>query len=130
MKINVDHRLSNEKPSAIFRLRGTFSSDISASQALVISQTSGTLAQLGIAIEPIEVVMNQVSGLPPPNKPVGDPSTLAERVGKHLMNYLSGFAQSGPDGHSYVSLSAVGKWYESFTGKIKAGGIGFLERQD
>lgn len=76
--------------------------------------------------------MNQISGLPPPNKPVSpnDVATLAEKVGRHLMNYLSGFAQNGPGGQTYVPLSAVGKWYESFTGKIKAGGIGFLEKQE
>jgi hypothetical protein len=87
---------------------------------------------LGIAIEPIELVMNQISGLPPPNKPLSanDAATLAERVGKHLMNYLSGFAQNGPGGQGFVQLSAVGKWYENFTSKIKAGGIGFLERQE
>jgi len=86
-------------------------------------------AQLGIAIEPIDTVMRQVSGMPAPSKPVSDPTTLAESIGKHLMNYLSSFGESGPDGQMWVPMNLVGKWYESFMSKVKAGGIGFLERQ-
>jgi len=54
---------------------------------------------------------------------------LAERIVKHLFNYLSSFATSGgvtPE--TYVPLGAITKWYESFLSKIKAGGTGFLER--
>ena len=85
---------------------------------------------MGISIESIDAVMQQVSGMPAPNQPVSDPMTLAEKVGKHLMNYLSSFGESGPDGQVYVPMGAVGKWYESFITKVKVGGIGFLERQD
>ncbi|KAG8799488.1 hypothetical protein FRC17_007130 [Serendipita sp. 399] len=126
--------LSNDKPSAIFRVRGSFgtSKPSHATHQLLIAstQSSGTTAQLGIAIEPIEVVMNQVSSLPPPNKPVTDPSTLAEKIGKHLVNYLSGFGEVAPGGQMYVPMSAVTRWYDNFVGKIKSVGISFLERQD
>jgi len=128
--------LSNEKPSAIFRVRGSFatsqSSEISTSQELflVSSQGRGTTAQLGIAIEPIETVMQQISGMPPTNKSISDPASFAERIGKHLMNYLSSFAEQGPGGQAYVPVNAVGKWYDSFISKVKAGGVGFLERQE
>jgi hypothetical protein len=27
-----------------------------------------------------------------------------------------------------VPMSVIAKWYESFMGKIRAGGVGFLER--
>jgi hypothetical protein len=129
-------RLSNEKPSAIFRVRGSFgvsqTSETSQQLILASSQASGTTAQLGIAIEPIEVVMAQISSLSTPtNKPVGDPATIAEQVGKHLVNYLSGFAETVPGtGQMYVPMNAVSRWYESFMNKIKAGGAGFLERQE
>ncbi|KIM28437.1 hypothetical protein M408DRAFT_69974 [Serendipita vermifera MAFF 305830] len=128
--------LSNDKPSAIFRVKGAFgaseSSQVSSSRELFLASQpmAGTTAQLGIAIEPIDTVVQQVSGMPTANKPVTDPVTLAEKIGKHLMNYLSSFGESGPGGQSYVPVNAVGRWYESFMSKIKAGGIGFLERQD
>ncbi|KAG8775360.1 hypothetical protein FRB91_011808 [Serendipita sp. 411] len=126
--------LSNEKPSAIFRVRGTFGGSQSshASHQLFISssQSSGTTAQLGIAIEPIEVVTNQISNLPPPNKPISDPIALAEGIGKHLVNYLSSFGEVAPGGQVYVPMSAVTKWYDSFMSKVKSAGISFLERQE
>lgn len=103
-------------------------------------------AVLGIAAEPLDVIQAQLatSGIgfgnvrssdtgagtlvtPPP-----DASVLAERIVRHLFNYLSGFAASdgiggvAPD--SIVSLSAVQRWYESFLAKLRAGGPGFLER--
>lgn len=95
------------------------------------SQASGTTAQLGIAIEPIDAVMQQISTLQAPtNKPAGDPATLAEQVGKNLVNYLSGFAETVPGTNQmYVPMNAVSKWYGSFMNKIRAGGTGFLERQ-
>jgi protein Hikeshi len=129
-------RLSNEKPSAIFRVRGSFEAaqTSQASQQLIVasSQASGTTAQLGIAIETIDAVMAQISTLPPPaNKAIGDPATIAEQVGKHLVNYLSGFAETVPGtGQMYVPMNAVNRWYESFMNKIKARGAGFLERQE
>lgn len=124
--------LSNEKPSAIFRVRGTFgdSQASQSSQALIMSQAGGTTAQLGIAIEPIGEVMNQIANLPPANKPVADSVTLAERIGKHLVNYLSSFGEAAPNGQTYVPMTAVSRWYDSFMSKVKAGGISFLERQE
>lgn len=76
--------------------------------------------------------MAQISTLPPPtNKPTGDPATIAEQVGKHLVNYLSGFAETAPgNGQMYVPMNTVTRWYESFMNKIKSGGAGFLERQE
>lgn len=125
-------RLSNDKPSAIFRVRGSFgdSQASQSSQALIISQAGGTIAQLGIAIEPIGEVTNQIANMPPGNKPIADPVTLAERIGKHLVNYLSGFGEAAPNGQTYVPMTAVSRWYDNFMSKVKAGGISFLERQE
>ena len=107
-------------------------------------------AVLGIAAEPLDVIQAQLaaSGI---GLGVGsgatrssdtgtgalvaaplDASMLAERIVRHLFNYLSGFAASSglggiaPD--SVVSLGAVQRWYESFLAKLRAGGPGFLER--
>ena len=58
-----------------------------------------------------------------------DPTVLAERIVKHLFNYLSGFAGGGgvtPE--SVVPMNIIAKWYDIFLSKMRAGGIGFLER--
>lgn len=49
---------------------------------------------------------------------------------KHLINYISGFMGSGLGPEVVLPMSVIIKWYESFLSKVKAGGIGFLERED
>ena len=137
--------LSNEKPSAIFRLRGTFSAQTSLTHAAfhsptgmeAINNVEDVTAVLGIAVEPLEVIQAQLTNLPSAvvrSSPSGlsDPTILAEKIVKHLFNFLSGFA-SGDGGISpdtFIQMSAITRWYESFVSKIRAGGIGFLERQE
>lgn len=148
-------RLSNEKPSAIFRLRGTFSSDSSAAQTAFSASpafstqtapSADVTAILGFSIEPLAQIQAQVAAIPraaPSAAPSGssmmvksgpDPSLLAERVVKNLFNYLSGFAPGGSEGaitaDSLVPMGVIAKWYEKFLSKVKAGGVGFLENEE
>ncbi|EPQ51980.1 DUF775-domain-containing protein [Gloeophyllum trabeum ATCC 11539] len=140
--------LSNEKPSAIFRLRGTFAPQSSTSQAHS-AFSSGTstptigidpsqvpadvTAVLGLAIEPLPSIMAQMATLPaalakPQVSPLSDPTLLAERIVKHLFNYVSGFVGgTGITPESAVPMGVIARWYEAFIGKVKAGGVGFLE---
>jgi protein Hikeshi len=134
-------RLSNEKPSAIFRLRGTFSSSSSSNAEQAFSQSSASTdgssvtAILGLAIEPLGVITSQISGMPSAGTAAGpirpaDAVALAERIVKHMMNYMSGFAPPGALGDTAIPFALFQKWYESFLGKIRAGGVGFLERNE
>jgi hypothetical protein len=61
-----------------------------------------------------------------------DPSVLAERIARHLFNYIAGFAPTGTNigPESTVSMGIIARWYESFMGKVRAGGVGFLERNE
>jgi hypothetical protein len=109
-------------------------------------------AILGLALEPLEAIAAQLAALPqaqtqnamnitPTSTPASslapiakpaDPSVLAEKIARHLFNYIAGFvpagANVGPD--STVSMGVIARWYESFIGKVRAGGIGFLERNE
>ncbi|TFK53251.1 DUF775-domain-containing protein [Heliocybe sulcata] len=132
--------LSNEKPSAIFRLRGSFSAQ-NTSSAAHSAFSSGTntptdvTAILGLAIEPLPTIAAQIAQLPSAvqksqQQPqgLGDPTVLAEKVVKHLFNYVSGFVGgSGVTPDSAVPMGMIARWYESFVGKVRAGGVGFLE---
>ncbi|KAI0342219.1 DUF775-domain-containing protein [Trametopsis cervina] len=135
--------LSNEKPSAIFRLRGNFSAQSSSNAQAVFSgastpiadvSPSGVTALLGLAIEPLPQIMQEVASLQQPVVPkpqLPDASILAERIVKHLFNYLSGFASSGPlTPDVAIPMGTIIRWYESFTSKIRNSGIGFLENQE
>lgn len=130
-------RLSNDKPSAIFRLRGTFSAQTSRPALFNADSapTVDTTAILGIAIEPLPTIEAEMASLPNavarPNTPLPDATLLAERIVKHLFNYVSGFMGGGPiTPESVVPMAMIAKWYEVFVGKVRNTGIGFLDNQE
>ncbi|KAI5480760.1 inositol metabolism protein Opi10 [Pseudohyphozyma bogoriensis] len=138
--------LSNSKPSAIFRLRGTL---IPSTTTFASSQpANSTTATLGILCEPLASVEAQVSQIPL-NKSTdasgatsnalvlarGGPAgggevELARKVGMSLYNAIAGYAVDAPQGGSWVEMGVVEKWYKNFERKLKMGGIGFLLSQD
>jgi len=143
LNVRTRYRLSNDKPSAIFRLRGNFVHQSSSSQAAfsnpeqLITGTGGVTAILGISIEPLPQILEQVSApLPAASKPApasSDGVILAEKIVKHMLNYISGFVSGSGTSlsqESMVPMSLIARWYESFLSKIRAGGIGFLDRQE
>ncbi|KAF9064727.1 hypothetical protein BDP27DRAFT_1333025 [Rhodocollybia butyracea] len=132
--------LSNEKPSSIFRLRASFTSSTttrafdSSSDSMLSddpgSNESDTTAVLGLSIEPLAQILPQLQSIPANSQPQSSVTVLAERIVKHLFNYISGFASSsnlGPD--VAVPMGVLAKWYEMFLNKVKNGGTGFLERE-
>ena len=130
-------RLSNDKPSAIFRLRGTFSAQTSRPALFNpdSAPTTDTTAILGIAIEPLPTIEAELASLPSavarPNTPLPDATLLAERIVKHLFNYISGFMGGGPiTPESVVPMAMIAKWYDVFVGKVRNTGIGFLDNQE
>jgi protein Hikeshi len=94
-------------------------------------------AVLGISIEPLPQILEQVGSLSPTmSRPAPAPLDgviLAEKIVKHLFNYVSGFvsgAGTSLSPESIVPMNVIARWYESFLSKVRAGGIGFLDRQD
>ncbi|EPS93222.1 hypothetical protein FOMPIDRAFT_1170730 [Fomitopsis schrenkii] len=129
--------LSNDKPSAIFRLRGTFSAQTSRPALFNpdAAPAAETTAILGIAIEPLPTIDAELASLPSavarPNTALPDATLLAERIVKHLFNYISGFMGGGPvTPDSVVPMAMIAKWYEIFISKVRNTGIGFLDNQE
>jgi len=148
--------LTNEKPSAFFRLRGTSSTSATPNSSAqnVFSQQGlqgaagfggDVTAILGLAIEPLGAIQAQMASLPAnqvnaalTNAMVTTQATvtpndafwLGERIVKNLLNYLGGFTGGHNGADVVIPMSIIGKWYESFLNKLRTGGIGFLERQD
>ncbi|KAI0711094.1 DUF775-domain-containing protein [Fomitopsis betulina] len=129
--------LSNEKPSAIFRLRGTFSAQTSRPALFNpdAAPAADTTAILGIAIEPLSTIQAELAALPNavarPNTALPDPTLLAERIVKHLFNYISGFMGGAPvTPDSVIPIAMVAKWYEIFIAKVRNAGVGFLDNQE
>jgi len=134
--------LSNEKPSAIFRLRGTFTPSTASTTvqnafsttSVSVNMQADVTAILGLAIEPLLSIHSQVQAMPsalakPGADPTRDPTVLAERIIKHLFNYLSGFTGgTALSSDAAIPMTVIMKWYENFLAKVRAGGVGFLER--
>lgn len=139
--------VSNEKPSAVFRVRGAFTSQANSASGVAHGVFGGVgggqeepQALLGLAIEPLDVIQAQLPASSPSSAPstsnalvkppsIADTVILAEKIVKHLLNYLSGFTGGAVGGEVMIPMNIFMKWYESFVGKIRAsGGIGFLER--
>ena len=139
-QLKLLYRLSNEKPSAIFRLKGSFTSQTSIPHAAFHSpdgsdaSLNDATAILGIAIEPLQAILSQMpngtgsivsAGTATPS----DPGLVAEKVVRHLFNYLSSFSTAlTPD--SAIPLGVITRWYESFLTKVRSGGIAFLDREN
>jgi len=133
--------LSNDKPSAIFRLRAPQSSayadSTSASFASHAQGQEDQKAFLGLALEPLHALLS----LPTPastassisnainpggaasNNSVAIATSLAPLVAQNLFSYLSSFSSSLP-----VPEEIIKKWYENFISRVLRSGIGFLER--
>jgi hypothetical protein len=128
-------RLSNDKPSAIFRLRGTFipeatnaaHSAFSLSQSRANPSSTDVTAVLGLSVEPLSQIQQLFSSHAPPvsNANVAnsvDTTILVQRIVKHLVNYVSGYADQGP-----ATMDIIVKWYNLFMDKVQAGGLAFLD---
>ena len=131
-------RLSYQKPSAIFALKGK-------TQATSLTDPNPTIT-LGISIEPIAQVEAQLSTLQSQSssntmavgKPLPPLTVVAQRIAKNLFNFLGSFAtQNLPPGvmalgqlrsdTTYVPLKAFEDWWSKFNHKVESD-PGFLER--
>lgn len=137
----LNYRLSNEKPSAIFRLRGTYTPTTANgafdSGMSMSPDSTDVVSVLGLSIEPLSDIELQLATLPaalvkPRPDLSQDPTLMAEKIVKNLFNYVSGFA--GGNGsvspQFSIPMGLIAKWYEIFMSKVRNGGIGFLERED
>jgi hypothetical protein len=124
--------------------------------SLTTTTTADVTAILGFSIEPLAQIQAQMASMPVSNSsvastganlnsaiatgggavtlPAPDATLLAERIVKNLFNYVSGFVPGGGGGmvtpDSVVPMGVIAKWYEKFLSKVKAGGVGFLEREE
>ncbi|KAI8619075.1 hypothetical protein BC830DRAFT_1105861 [Chytriomyces sp. MP71] len=140
--------LSNEKPSAVFKL-GQRQSNAPSGDAMMDDSNGNLLnveppitASLGISIEPIDFCMravetaksdSHISGsemvLSGGKTGMADPQLLGSKLLENLFNYCAGFASAIPtNGNAlfgrdwnttYVPLKAIQDWYQSMQRKFK-----------
>ncbi|ORZ07817.1 hypothetical protein BCR42DRAFT_382988 [Absidia repens] len=139
--------LSNEKPSAIFRIGGKGNNNSNTNNdTMMTDQAQPQTATVGISIEPMVTVEQQLSTLQPTttatslvkSAPLGSQQSssvsmtqvgqMASRVIENLYNYVTSFAvQDLPmDGvtlgqiteRGYLPLPAFQKWYDNLSRKL------------
>ncbi|KAF3907689.1 hypothetical protein AA313_de0207394 [Arthrobotrys entomopaga] len=165
--------LSAEKQSAIFRLKGAAIHGVAAGGVTAGTSSSDTMideseafsygigiagddvtAQLGISVEPIDLVRQKLMALPAhlssltntSQQPTGGliprPSTqvvrpapsrsdipkLARKIIENAFNYLGSFS-SGPPGAEVVPMREFQSWWNKFERKL-ANDSSFLEKED
>lgn len=95
--------------------------------------TADVTAVLGFAMEPLVQIEPQISALASAlvkPTPAANPTLLAERIVTNLFHYISSFLGGQVTQEVTVPMTIIVKWYESFLAKVRAGGIGFLERSE
>lgn len=128
--------LSNEKPSAIFKLKGAL-----PPQSSELGQAPSDSAIIGIMCEPIDSVQAQTANLPSASSSAGalvttgsqaanNNLTIALKCAKNFLNYLSSFAQSAPSGSSIqgilqnpdaqtAMMGLCERWYKNLEAKTR-----------
>lgn len=117
--------LSNEKPSAIFKISKLKTSDENQNMAQRFGQLHMPhVAQVGVSIEPI-VNLNGLT--PAAQTEASNAATFVEfsqKMVENLFNYLSSFGISAAElrdrpNESYVPFSAVQQWYTNFERRLQ-----------
>ncbi|KAF8168584.1 hypothetical protein BJ912DRAFT_199798 [Pholiota molesta] len=131
--------ISNDKPSAIFRVKSTYADDASSAAYTKFAaystpatvQNVNVTAILGLSVEPLPQIQEQLQVLQQQlqlqqggAEALRNPAVLAERIVKHLINYIAGFT-GGVNPNTMMPVSLIEKWYETFMRKLQAGGVGF-----
>lgn len=129
--------ISNEKPSAVFKLSGT--NPKPSSEEMEMSSPESSIIQIGISIEPIQSIQQQISqkefqqsstssyssALVPITTPSpNDMIRFCQKMLENLFNYAlsfskktTGFAPSSQ--METIPTEVFKKWYENFEGKLQ-----------
>jgi len=108
--------LTNSKPSAVYRLRSKNSAHgINVDMDMF---DENIVAQIGISIEPMELVEQRMRDTLPATAtsslPVADMQEFATKICQNLYNYVASFNNQG-----YIPIDRLDKWYENFQRKIQ-----------
>jgi len=127
--------LSNEKPSAIFRVGGTNPNASGNQNPIDIEMTSAdssVILQIGISIEPMEIIQQQLSqkevtmssASSSSNIPTPEMLKFAQKTLQNLFNYAMSFGKPVPTGafgqtQEMIPTEVFKRWYTTFETKIQ-----------
>lgn len=120
--------ISNDKPSAIFKLAKVKPSEMHAnpfSQQLMDTLQSLSNAQIGILVEPLFEICQKTAAQDTEASKVDNFTEFAQKMLENLFNYASSFAVSPMQGKmqpaaNYVPLDTLQTWYTNFQRRLQA----------
>jgi len=129
--------LSNDKPSAIFKLANAKSTpnDSPFGNAFGGPMMGGVSAELGISIEPIDQVMAQIQSsetavASSKATTMANAEKITTKVIENLYNYCSSFSSSlltNAQGEQFFPLKVIQDWYNNTLRKVKTNPNYFLK---
>ena len=122
--------ISNDKPSAIFKLAKVKPSEMHAnpfSQPLMdtlVNMKSLTNAQIGILVEPLIEISQKTAAQDTEASKVDNFMEFAQKMVENLFNYASSFAVSPLQGTmqpttNYVPIDTLQTWYTNFQRRLQ-----------
>jgi hypothetical protein len=118
--------VSNEKPSAVFRLtklregltNNQDSTGLVPYNNFAFNQIHVShVAQIGISIEPLTEINQQT---PSSNQMAENFTTFTMKTAENLFNYVSSFAKIIPEtNEQVVPLMSIQSWYTNYTRKLE-----------
>ncbi|XP_064106688.1 protein OPI10 homolog [Macrobrachium nipponense] len=117
--------ITNEKPSAIFKISGLKKGDLASQSGFTFGQQKlSHNAQIGISVEPLSQIQGQVANPSAEASTVNSYVEFSQAMCENLYNFASSFAQSpaqmNPNpSEQYIPLSTLSKWYENFSRRLQ-----------
>nr|CAG4646558.1 EOG090X0D82 [Macrothrix elegans] len=117
--------LSNNKPSAIFRITGLKKSSSLISTPFGIQQANiHHHAQIGISVEPLEQIANLSPSVATEPSNTSTFIEFSEKMVNNLFNYVASFAltqsQMVPNPtETFIPMSSLRNWYTNFLRKLE-----------
>uniref|UniRef100_A0A0R3WIT0 DUF775 domain-containing protein n=1 Tax=Hydatigena taeniaeformis TaxID=6205 RepID=A0A0R3WIT0_HYDTA len=108
--------LSNDRPSAIFRVSGLKLSNISN-----LSSGNSVTAQVGISLEPLAELVGQTSAIGNSSNSgsMDDNMRFTQFAAENLFHFVAGCAQEVPgSSEAYVPMSSIKRWFETIRRKL------------
>ncbi|XP_052798792.1 protein OPI10 homolog isoform X2 [Mya arenaria] len=117
--------ITNNKPSAIFKITNLKHSDATSSNHPFGQMTAQThLAQIGISVEPESQLAQQTPASIASTSAVEPFVEFSKKMCENVYNFMSSFALTQPQmtpnpTETFVPLSKLSQWYENFQRRLE-----------
>jgi hypothetical protein len=108
--------ISNEKPSAIFKVSNLKAAQSQASQtAQLFGQQISVHAQIGISVESMDTIQQSTPAVSADPSKISNFNEFTTKMLQNFYNYITSFGGN----ENYISMGAARQWYENFQRRLQ-----------